>query len=435
MLSSIGSRSTGTKSIMVEQLLHDSKIRKLVFGSSTSDSKSGAGLAGLKPSPGLNVSSDVALPHASMKATTRVLSIDMGIKNLAFCVCDVPALSKTRTTSSKENDKKQKNEQIESTLRLSVVAWKRIAVTGSTTPTGRKKKVPPKDEDDGENKKPACAFVEGDDPFSPMQLSKTAYKLVREVLLPYSPDTILIERQRFRSGGGSAVQEWTVRVNMFESMIWAILTTLKNEGIATQTKTKSKEERVKVGGDGKPQIWHVSPMRVASFWIGKEAKKLALPNVDIRDKKKGRVKVEKKEKVDLVQRWILSDAGGIEVNEAVEITFQDEAVRTRNAFMAEKSGPNRKPKELRKIKEPKMKKVAKMVVVPVVELLETPGVPAKESLQEEPLLDIGKLDDLADCLLQAGAWTKWEMNRLVLHEMIEEEDIERVNKWIRDKDY
>lgn len=418
---------------MIEQLLHDSKIQKLVFSSSTSGLQSGAGLAGVKSSSGV-ISSGLASTLASTKATTRVLSIDMGIKNLAFCVCDVPVLPEPKTTSPKEINKKQENEQIESTLKLSVVAWKRIAVTGSTTPIGRKKKVLPKDEDDGEKKKPVGAFVEENDPFSPMQLSKTAYKLVREVLLPYDPDTILIERQRFRSGGGSAVQEWTVRVNMFESMIWAILTTLKNEGITTQTRTKSKEEKVEVGEIGKPQIWHVSPMRVASFWIGKEAKKLALANVDIRDKKKGRVKVEKKEKVDLVQRWILSDAGGIEVNEGVEITFQDEAVRTRDAFMAEKSGPNRKPKELRKIKEPKMRNVAKTIVVPVVELLEGLDTP-KEVLQEEPLLDIGKLDDLADCLLQAGAWTKWEMNRMVLHELIEEEDIERVEKWIRDKDY
>lgn len=439
LLVSIGARSTGTKGVMVEQLVWDCGRAKLVgegqgsglnVSSGLDDSRS---LDGSKKLPGLKGSRE--LPDlngsslASTKETTRILSIDMGIKNLAFCVCDVPVLSApTKATArSEESNKKQS----ESALELSIVAWKRIAVTGSTTPIGRKKKAVSEDVDADveveEKKETNQAYVEGDDPFSPMQLSKTAYKLVREVLLPYKPDTILIERQRFRSGGGSAVQEWTVRVNMFESMIWAVLTTLKNEGNTRQPKLEDKKEEEKVT---RPHIWDVSPMRVASFWIGNEAKKT----------KKVRVKVEKKEKVDLVQRWILADAEGIEINEAVNITFQDGAARTRDAFMAMKSGPNRKPATLRKIKEPKgikeskMKKESKMVAVPVVELPDVPGTSVKELLQKEPLLDIGKLDDLADCLLQAGAWTKWEMNRLAVNEMIKEEDVEGLEEWIRDHD-
>ncbi|RDI82282.1 hypothetical protein Vi05172_g7696 [Venturia inaequalis] len=408
LLVAIGGASTGNKGVLVERLVRGCGRVGLGVGVA-SGVKDGVGFG--RGSSGLG----------SKKETTRVLSIDMGIKNLAFCVCDVPVLS-GRGSRAKGGD---------GTLDLCVVAWKRIAVTGSTTPIGRKKKVV-----DGEEKKESGqAHIEGDDPFSPMQLSKTAYKLVKEVLLPYNPDTILIERQRFRSGGGSAVQEWTVRVNMFESMIWAVLTTLKNEGVTTKTKISRKEK------EERPQIWDVSPMRVATFWIGKEAKKLAeRANVDIREAKKGRTKVEKKEKVDLVQRWILSDAEGIEINEAVNITFEDGAALTRDAFMASKSGPNRKCAALRKIKEPKVVKTkgeraeGKKVVLPVVELAAIPDSPATESLKEEAVLDIGKLDDLADCLLQAGAWVKWEMNRLAVQEMVEEGDVEALEEWVRENE-
>ncbi|TLD22633.1 ribonuclease H-like protein [Venturia nashicola] len=414
LLVAIGARSTGNKNVLIGELVGECGREKLM--------KPGTGVASTK---------------ARSKGTTRVLSIDMGIKNLAFCVCDVPVLSAPgKGMSSEESEATQENGQIESTLELSVVAWKRIAVAGSTTPIGRKKKKKgsPENVDVEEKNETGKAYVERDDPFSPMQLSKTAFKLVREVLLPYNPDTILIERQRFRSGGGSAVQEWTVRVNMFESMIWAILTTLKNEGITapTKSKTDSKQEEEKIS---RPQIWDVSPMRVATFWIGKEAKKVAeRAKLENHGVKKGRTKVEKKEKVDLVQRWILSDAEGIEINEAVNLTFEDGAARTRDAFMASKSGPNRKSAALRKIKEPKVMKGPKTVTVPVVELPEVPGTPTKESLQEEPLLDIGKLDDLADCLLQAGAWTKWEMNRLAVKGMVEEGDIEGLEEWVSDNE-
>lgn len=408
LLSSIGSRSTGTKVVMVEQLLRDSKVPKLGFSSSHAGSASSFSAG------------STSLPIAGRsKAATRVLSIDMGIKNLAFCVCDVPALD-SRVPMKRS---KKSVPESESILELSVVAWKRIAVTGSTTPIGKKKKKKKSKAEEEEAvvaKTKEAPHIENEDPFSPMSLSKTAYKLVREILLPYAPDTILIERQRFRSGGGSAVQEWTVRVNMFESMIWAVLTTLKNEG-------PSKDK-------GKPQVWDVSPMRVASFWIGDAARKLKKQKDGGVMKKKGRTKVEKKEKVDLVQRWILSDAGGIEVNEAVDISFRDEAARTRDAFLASKIGVNRKPAALRKVKEPKVKRGAKSVVLPVIELPGTGDGSAEETLQEEPLLDIGKLDDLADCLLQAGAWTKWEMNRKVILAMIEDDDVERVEEWIRAKD-
>jgi cruciform cutting endonuclease 1 len=345
----------------------------------------------------------------------------MGIKNLAFCVCDVPA-PETNPLQKKKSSK-QSDMDPESVLEFSVVAWKRIAVTGTSTPVSRKRKSPTKDTALVKAKEPAQ--IEKEDPFSPMSLSKTAYKLVREVLLPYAPDTILIERQRFRSGGGSAVQEWTVRVNMFESMIWAVLNTLKSEGFTAQ-KSKGLLET--------QQISDVSPMRVASFWIGDAANKAANATGAVGAKKKGRTKVEKKEKVDLVQQWISSASNAVESKTAVSVTFRDDAARTRDAFMASRNNINRKDAAPQKIKEAKSKKGAASVVIPIIELPQTPDEATKEIFQEEPLPSIGKLDDLADCLLQAGAWTQWEKNRRVLREMIERDDVNRIEEWIRDRD-
>lgn len=449
LLIAIGGRSSGTKGVLIERLGWECARAKLPSSSLDYGFTSGRNLEGLKSTRGLTGSklSDGSTGLAPRKDTIRVLSIDMGIKNLAFCVCDVPVSSApTRKTLSKGGKKTRGNTQSESTLELSVVAWKRIAVTGSTTPIGRKKKKVVSGDVDVEEKekKTSPAAIEGDDPFSPMQLSKTAYKLVREVLLPYNPDTILIERQRFRSGGGSAVQEWTVRVNMFESMIWAVLTTLKKEALAAQTEANDDGIEEGEGEDSltRPQIWDVSPMRVATFWISKEVQKLAeRTNLGLGDVKKGRKKVEKREKVDLVQRWILADAEGIEINEAVTISFEDGAAQTRDAFMASKSGPNRKSAALRKIKEPKEPKERKKtkeekkekIVIPLVQISQVPGLPfagVQSIVGEEALLDIGKLDDLADCLLQAGAWMKWEGNRRAVRDMVIEGDVEGLLEWI-----
>jgi len=72
----------------------------------------------------------------------------------------------------------------------------------------------------------------------------------------YNPHTILIERQRYRSGNAAAVQEWTVRVNMLESMFHAVLYTLG------QHSQKAF------------QVHSVSPRRMTQYWLADVEEKM-----------------------------------------------------------------------------------------------------------------------------------------------------------------
>lgn len=196
--------------------------------------------------------------------------------------------------------------------------------------------------------------------FAPSSLSKTAYGVTTE-LLDLKPSTILIERQRFRSGGASTILEWTIRVNMLESMLWACLGTLRasNSDIASL------------------DVQAVDPARVAHFWTEGLAGIPLWPSKDIfvpgselgatiteAVAKKG--KVDKKAKVAIVKSWVAGES------ETVALTFEGQAAEISEAFKQARGGR---------------------------------------------LLAGGKLDDLADCLLQAVAWARWNENRKALHEI------------------
>jgi cruciform cutting endonuclease 1 len=160
-------------------------------------------------------------------------------------------------------------------------------------------------------------------------------------------------------------------------------------------------------------------MKVASFWIGD-----ALKAAQGGRKKVGRAKVEKKQKVELVQRWIAGnmDPAGA-VTGSVNITFTDDATKTRDAFVAPKNRNGGKT-----VTKAQAKK--KTVTIPALELSASSAGLVAETTQEEPKADIGKLDDLADCLLQAAAWAKWEQNRAILKHMMSLDQVKQMVEWV-----
>ena len=276
-------------------------------------------------------------PDATTKQT-RILSIDMGIRNLAYCILDV---------SSKLLEPPPKASRTAQLPRIE--SWHRIAVSS-----------PPKVVD------PEVAKIPAKESFSPTTLSATAYKLLRHTLLLQNPTHILIERQRFRSMGSKHILEWTIRVNMFESIIYAILCTLKQEGI----------------WDG--EVVGVLPDKVGPFWAGEDEEVSTAETVvewnkvhkKVRNSKNTKVR-NKGLKIDLVRRWL-------EAGDMVELV--NEEVKERAKQYIEKW--DRLPGGRKGVKK---------------------GGKTVEQM--------GKLDDLADCLLQGMAWIIWERNKRIALKM------------------
>ncbi|KAM0715669.1 hypothetical protein Q7P37_009167 [Cladosporium fusiforme] len=278
----------------------------------------------------------------------RVLSVDMGIRNLAYCVIDVPSQSQTPGT------------------KLSVHSWKRLDLLGRLKTNGNMQQL----EDGGvatELPDGVAANAILKESFTPSIMSKAALTVAQD-FLKYKPDVILIERQRFRSGGGSAIQEWTVRVNTLESMLWACFETLRSSQAQT-ARNKS------------PMVYEVSPKRVANFWTAPPG--VHLPSADLLsdsytppEGKVAAVKSKaastgKKEKIAVLRSWL--DRTG-----DVELVFSPETEVTAAAFA---TGLGR-----RKTKG---------------DVTAAPSDAKRET----------KLDDLADCVLQGAAWVRWEENR------------------------
>jgi len=278
----------------------------------------------------------------------RILSIDMGIRNLAYCVLETP----------KSTDLRAGNEAHEQALRVN--EWKRLDLVSRLLLEGRATVLPVHEIDaakDGRTPLPQNAFA-------PSVMSKVAYGITRE-LLAYQPTTILIERQRFRSGSSSAIQEWTIRVNMLESMLWASFETQKMMQNASAQKSF-------------PLMHEVSPKMVARFWTAGPDASLWPTQTLLTDsddepetpKKTGR-SVDKKEKIAVVRSWLAGEGG-------VSLHLRPELQATVDAFAG-------KTTRVRRSK----------------------GVVDNDSSQDRLI----KLDDLADCLLQGAAWLRWQQNR------------------------
>ena len=259
----------------------------------------------------------------------------MGIKNLGYCVLDVPSELLCPSTTIMGKGRLPR-----------IVSWHRIAVSQPMMPDTAKAE------------------------FSPANLSATAYKLLRHRLLEEKPTHILIERQRFRSTSSKFILEWTVRVNMFESILYGILCTLQEESIWSG------------------QVVGVLPGKVGPYWVGENQAGDELADGSSKVHKKNRNSktakiINKGLKIDLVRSWL--EAGDV-------VELGNEEVEERARLYMEKW--DRLPGGRKGVKR---------------------GVKAEEEGEK-----MGKLDDLADCLLQGMAWIRWERNkRTALEEGVE----------------
>lgn len=182
----------------------------------------------------------------------RVLSIDMGIRNLAYAFLTAKQTSVTKATS----------QTLFSTPILH--KWQRINLTNikginlhdeSPALLSAGKELPP-------TKATSEPIDIVEESFEPNSMARYAYSFAKHCT-SLRPTHILIERQRFRTGGHSAVQEWSLRVGMLEGMLYSTFQTLKEENLLSNM-----------------SIEPMLPMRVNKYWFadqdvpatGKQAK-------------------------------------------------------------------------------------------------------------------------------------------------------------------
>ena len=256
----------------------------------------------------------------------HVLSIDMGIRNLAYCRMLVPR--KTMSTSR---------------MIPIIKEWLRVAVSGQPSPSMSQASYD------------AAPLRTPKEAFDPLTYSRLARSLIDSLLTSTSSSSfgpvthVLIERQRYRSMSSSSVQEWTLRVNMFEAMLYAVLCTLSEQGL------------------WEGSIWPVQPSKVWGYWT----EILGRTDTLKADTKGSKAQKTKKAKIDTVGRW-LQASDDTDSSSSVAYTKQDQQVAFEDASMETRQRYLEKWKGKRGSNE------------------------------------IGKLDDLADCLLQGVAWIRWE---------------------------
>lgn len=316
-----------------------------------------------------------------------VLSIDMGIQNLAFAHLRVPAVSAARAPSKPV-----------------LTAWHRLKVseigdldlqragTGAKIDSMDVSELVSESEVESTTSahnvtaKPAAGLKEG---FSPDLYAATAYTLITSLLSAYKPTHILIERQRFRSGGGSAVQEWTLRVGVLEGMLYAVLYALRHE-------RGSELAGIEVQG--------IEPKRVVGYWEGLDSDTERNSEAGV---KKGRVSARgvKKAKIDLVGRWL---SASIEADlSAVQDTQRELEL-----------GAAGEAKIYLEADRPAVHDLAGAYL----RKWRGEGTRNKRLFTAGSTREVGKLDDLADCLLQGVTWVEWQ----VMRERLAREGLEAV---------
>ena len=223
----IGTNSSGTKAVLIKDI--QARILNDVHNQ---ESNNGGKRSGAKPT-----------------SRGSIISVDMGVKNLAYC--------QLLPTSNRSDAKPI------------LAQWKRLDVF-KRDDDGRA--LPVKDE---ENSQLKVAY-------EPSIFASAAHRIASTFVQLDPAAHIFIERQRFRSMGAASVLEWTIKVNMLEGMLYAVLATLSEE---------VKWEGIVEG---------VRPERVSTFWLGQGSSRDAVGGRRSKD-----VKMQKKkDTISMVQRWL-----------------------------------------------------------------------------------------------------------------------------------
>ncbi|KAK6533841.1 hypothetical protein TWF281_005194 [Arthrobotrys megalospora] len=165
--------------------------------------------------------SGVLEPAENQPSEHRILSIDMGIKNLAVCLLRVSR----QELASRE------------AITPEILSWQRFSLL---------------DRYANYDFKNNSESVPQNMDFASASLAPLATALARQLVSTHNPTIIAIEKQRYRTMGSAAVQEWTLRVNKLEAMLHAALRVLQEEGVWEQGATCS-----------------ICPQRTTGYWLSR----------------------------------------------------------------------------------------------------------------------------------------------------------------------
>jgi cruciform cutting endonuclease 1 len=274
-------------------------------------------------------------------AEARILSIDLGIRNLGISLLTPSPGGSTNLVSALPESRRSLP---------TVHTWKRLELQNYREKSSTRSEV------DG-----VLSEIEEDQGSPPLDLrtpslAAATLKLVQEQFLPLEPTHVLLEAQRFRSGSGAAVQQWTIYVNTLEAMLYAVFSTLRACG----------------RWDG--VLCPMDPKRVTSFILD-DGKDSSVVTARAMHGSRSKVKQQKAAKIALVGYWLSQGQGVRPVDQAENMSSlfierlaaQSSGSRERTASGDTVAGTH-KPEKLT------------------------------------------KLDDLADSLIQGVTWFRWQAN-------------------------
>ncbi|KAI0461985.1 hypothetical protein LJB42_004590 [Komagataella kurtzmanii] len=214
---------------------------------------------------------------------------------------------------------------------------------------------------------------EGMKTFSPLAYSRMAYYLVEKLIFKLSdtglltPSVLLIERQRFRSNGGSSVLESVIKSNIIENMI------ISNVYAMGQ-----------MNNDYKTNIISSSPASMVNFWTNyKMSDGSTYLSMNSKNSKNSRMV--------LVDRWFDALLKGTPASFLLGDQLSNRIKSKELAILARCSNPSRR-------------------IYLLMEMLNKPSIGSS----------VVKGDDLADSLLHGLSLLRFEQNKMKLRENLED---------------
>lgn len=354
-----------------------------------------------------------------------ILSLDVGIQNLGIANFIVPPFEPLKSSSSARSgaiaDTLDPKWTTNNNITPILNGWQCLKVSDMEVPLPPETQITPEAKGGENDELTQSTSKKSVIPFSTPAYAARAYTLITSLLEKYKPTHVLIEKQRFRSGGGVAVQEWTLRVGILEGMFYAVLYTLKQQERQHQG-TQLEQQYLPLP----PLVHTVDPQQVIKYWRALSRS----PTFGLKGKKYDRFQLEspptktmkmtpadvKRTKIDLVGTWLSISRENEKENGNEMAGSSDTGGSSSNYAELDITSNESIPQTI--LQTPKIQIATNPHVRDMVEiyLRRWGGGPSPGSRSSRGSTISGeppprKLDDLADCLLQGVTWLDWQVMR------------------------